>query len=297
MHIHPIVRKEFEDKQTITIDGYQMTYLTAGNPENTPVVMVHGWLYHAGMWRGLMNALSADYYCIAVDLLGHGHSDKPHSADYSIRTSGQRVLDLVSKLGYEQFIYIGHSMGGMIGANIAARQAPERIIKLIDVSGILTGKPSRYVRLIHEPLILLGWLVPKSYAIQRFCLRFKWYRQLLADNVIYWQRGLSIADSADIQMAVIHGMEVTAYKLGRGIKDANLTSILDKVAVPTLIIFGEQDNTVPIAQGYLALEHIPNSRMIIYQNCSHMPQVEAAKRFHADIRAFIAEPIREMETS
>jgi len=295
MKIHPSVRQEGEDKQYISVDGYQMAYLTAGTPDDTPVVMVHGWLYHAGMWRDLMQVLSQNFYCIAVDLLGHGHSDKPADFSYSIDRYSQHILTLMDALGYDRFIYIGHSMGGMTGLNLAARLGRQRVIKLVDVSGVTSGRTSHYVRTVHLPFVWIGWLVPAVYRLQRLGMRFAWYRQILADNTIYYQRGLSDYDSADIQMAVIPGMEVSAKKAGEAIMQMDLTPYLQDIIAPTLILFGEQDNTVPVAEGYRAVTHIPDSRMVVYDRCGHFPTVERRDRFFADVCAFLDIPIPELE--
>lgn len=296
MNIHPVIRKEGADKQYATIDGYQIAYITQGDPSNPPLVMVHGWLYHAGMWRDLMATLSPHFYCIAVDMLGHGHSDKPNSYNYSIDAASQHVLTLMDQLGYKRFIYIGHSMGGMIGLKIAARLAPERIIKLVDVDGVTSGRCSRYVRMIHIPLTWLGWLFPAMFRMQRFAMKFAWYRQILADNTIYYQRGLSEYDSTDIQMALIPGIEVPAKKIGVSLLGTDMTPYLKDITIPTLIIFGERDNTVPVVEGYLAAKHIPNSKLIIYEKCSHFPTVEMREHLHSAVCVFLEVTEPETET-
>jgi len=57
--------------------------------------------------------------------------------------------------------------------------------------------------------------------------------------------------------------------------------------VPTLIIFGKYDNTVPLSEGHYAHTHIPNSQLILYDHCGHEPMIEVPEQFAADVKAFL----------
>jgi pimeloyl-ACP methyl ester carboxylesterase len=81
---------------------------------------------------------------------------------------------------------------------------------------------------------------------------------------------------------------VPTYHALNAINRVNLTPCLQSIRVPTLIVFGAHDNTVPLSEGYHAREHIPNSRMILYDLCGHSPMTELPDRFVADVKAFLS---------
>jgi len=118
-----------------TYDGHQLVYAVAGNPENPPLFLIHGYLSSHHVWRQTIPVLQQRYYCIAVDLFGHGRSEIDPNGDYSIPAQGQRILALANELGYERFALMGHSMGGQIALYIASRLAPERWWMLLAWSG------------------------------------------------------------------------------------------------------------------------------------------------------------------
>ena len=79
-------------QHTIEIDGHCHVYTSVGNSEKPAVVMIHGWNSYRGMWDGTIETLQHDYYCLALDLLGFGDSEKPRQADFSIEAQAKRVL-------------------------------------------------------------------------------------------------------------------------------------------------------------------------------------------------------------
>ena len=90
-------------EKTINIKGNQLTWTIEGNPQNPAIILIHDWASHRGVWQQTISAFNSKYYCIAVDLLGFGSSDKPDDADYSLPVQGQRILSLADKLGLTNF--------------------------------------------------------------------------------------------------------------------------------------------------------------------------------------------------
>jgi len=100
-----------QSELTITSDNHKLTYTKVGHSDAPPLLMIHGWLSYRGVWRQTADAFKNSHYCVAIDLLGFGNSDKPADADYSIAAQGQRVLQLADALGFDRFTLMGHSMG------------------------------------------------------------------------------------------------------------------------------------------------------------------------------------------
>lgn len=148
---------------TIQIDTHTLHYITAGNPNHPAVLMLHGWGSYHGIWMNSIKTLENTHYCIALDHLGLGYSDKPPKTDYSIRAQAQRALKVMDELGINQFQVMGHSMGGQIAMIIASELAPSRVTKLVNVDGVVTGRLSAYVRHVVMPTVRFGYIPSPTF--------------------------------------------------------------------------------------------------------------------------------------
>ena len=118
-----------EDKST-KINDLILHYLDWGNPNATPMVLLHGLCSHAHYWDFFARSVASEYRVLALDQRGHGDSDWANS--YSTK---EYVLDFeafVDNLGLDKFVLIGHSMGG-INAIIYAARHPEQVSALVIV--------------------------------------------------------------------------------------------------------------------------------------------------------------------
>jgi pimeloyl-ACP methyl ester carboxylesterase len=103
--------------------GLTVRVVERGDPESPPVVLIHGWGCSAYVFRRNMPALAeAGFRVIAVDLKGHGLSDKPIAADeYSIDSLVEHLLDILDALELERPALAGHSLGGSLIYHFASR--------------------------------------------------------------------------------------------------------------------------------------------------------------------------------
>ncbi|HEX2905746.1 MAG TPA: alpha/beta hydrolase [Phototrophicaceae bacterium] len=277
-------------RQFVQVDNYRLGYVTAGRPSDPPIIFVHGWLSHARTWRQTLAALQDQYYCVSVDLLGHGYSDKPHNGDYSIPAQANRVLKLADALGIQQFTYIGHSMGGMIGLYLASTLAPERVTRLVDVSGVANGKLSPYVRGFLTPIYATGSVMPPIWEFSRQAMRWRWYAYIY-DRALYYhpEQAFAPVEDEDRHMALMPGNEIPAYRDLQAIAALDLTPRLKNIQAPTLAVFGKYDNTVPIENGYLVKRHVPNSRLVLLDDCGHVPMTEQTAAYLEAVNNFLAD--------
>ncbi len=274
------------EKHYFTIDGQRIAYLTKGDPANPALMMVHGWLSHAGYWWQTFEAFHRTHYCIAIDLLGHAASDKPVEGDYSIPSQARRVLDLADHLGIPKFTLICHSMGGQIALHLAL-STPERLTKLVVVSGVVTGQLSRTIRWMHTPFFWAGAKFPPVWELTRLAVKRKlrWYTNMFDRAFFYDPTALPI-DTVDRHAAIDPGGEIPFYRELIEIRKVDLTPRLKEITTPTLAIIGQQDGTVPLVNGYLIQKHIPAAKLILFDRCGHSPlseqpiqTIEALKTF------------------
>lgn len=275
-------------RQFITIEGDNMGYVTAGNPDKPPIIFIHGWLSHADIWQDTLALLQDNFYCIAVDLMGHGYSDKSYHIDLSISAQGARVVTLADSLGFETFTLVGHSMGGMIALHLAALSAPERVAGVVSVAGAVNGQLDGYINAVLKPIMHSGYLFPIIYNFSRLAIDrgWRWYTDLF-DRALYHDIHFIPVDTLDRRMAILPGMEVAGYMDLVEIARVNLTGWLSYIDVPVRAIFGRYDKTVPPINGELVAEYVPHGDLVLIENCGHVPMIEGQSAYFDALWAFL----------
>ena len=220
-------------------------------------------------------------------MLGFGDSDKPENADYSIQAQGQRILQLANAFGLDKFSLIGHSMGGQISLCIASMLAPERVTKLISVAGVVTAQLAPRVEHLTYRQVTMGAVFPWLYALTRRLSCYRWCARLCLRTWFYRMDAMPFSDwEIDRYMALQPGIHIPGHKAGQAIHGLNLTAHLAKITAPTLAIFGQQDGTVPVSDGYLVERYVPDSRLVLIDQCGHFPMYEQTQQYLHALRVF-----------
>jgi esterase len=112
---------------TLEVRGLALHYLDWGNPEATPLVLVHGLTNSAAGWQRVASSLADDYHVVALDQRGHGDSSWADPGAYDTDSYVADLEGFVDVLGLERFVLVGHSMGGHNSLAYTARH-PERVL-------------------------------------------------------------------------------------------------------------------------------------------------------------------------
>lgn len=280
-----------KDEGFLSVAGGHIRYTTTGSAANPAVILVHGWLSHSGVWSQTVDLLRDHYYCVTIDLLGFGGSEKPTNADYSIPAQARRVLALADALNLDRFTLMGHSMGGQISLYIAAVLAPERVTRLVDVSGVVSGRLQPRVERLVYPMIRLGYHLPMLWVfMRRVLMRSALFIRWNFSPWFYDMRQLPLADwQIDREMSVQPGIATPAHRAGQAIHAMDLRPHLSKITAPTLVIFGTEDGTVPPTDGDLVAQHVAHSKLKQFDRCGHFPMYECKTRFINAVRTFMVE--------
>jgi len=281
------------ETQYAQIDQHRLAYQTAGSPDNPPLIMIHGLGSYKGVWENTIELCKNHFYCIAVDLLGFGESDKPWIADYKIATQAKRVTQLADYLDIDRFYLIGHSMGGQTAMYLSANVAPDRVIKLIDVSGVVAAR-------LVRPTTVWGYFTRHNISLMMRTVPIvsSLSNYLAVNNQTYAH------DLFSIWFYDVKGMPMDSYREARdmftrtdgtisfgaafrAINNANLTPILPKIKAPTLVIFGDSDAVVPVRDGYLAHERIPNSDLFLIEQGGHFVMYEHPDEYLGAVAEFL----------
>ena len=262
-------------EKTINIKGNQIALTVEGDPKNPPVIMIHDWASYRGVWQQTISDLKPKYYCIAVDLLGFGASDKPDTADYSLSSQGQRILALAEKLGFQKFSLIGHSMGGEISILLAATIAPQRIEKLVLINSIVTGKLNQGVEKYLFPTTGVFRKLPWLYNIISTTVNIRIFAEIIFRHWFYKFDSISFdtweKDRIDSYNPACF---ISLDESKKAIKEVDLTQQLRKIQAKTLIIASKQDGMVPQDQFLLSQTLIPNNDLALIEKCGHFPMYE-----------------------
>jgi pimeloyl-ACP methyl ester carboxylesterase len=270
----------------LDIEGNRIAYTLHGDRSLPGLMLVHGWLSYGGVWRSVLDELSRHYCCASINLLGFGTSDKPVGGDYSIPAQGRRVLALADALGWDKFALMGHSMGGQISLCIASTLAPERIVRLVDVAGVTSGKLQPFQVWVTKTRTYAAMKLPFLRAFSHWTHQFPAFAKFEFSTWFYhmppyeqWRE--------DVPWATVAGIEHSAYPAVAAFQAYDLTPYLHQIEAPTLVIFGRRDAVVPPLEGDLVARCVPGARLIWFEDCGHFPMIERREEFMAALRGFL----------
>ncbi|HET8912161.1 MAG TPA: alpha/beta fold hydrolase, partial [Ktedonobacteraceae bacterium] len=260
----------------IDVDGIKTHYLIAGPIHAPRVVFVHGLGGSLTTWSLNLPTFAEKYRVCALDLVGAGNSDKP-VADYSIPTLATFLARFLAKLGPEwrHINLVGHSLGGAIALAYADRY-PHQVehLILIDSAGLGHEMNRMVLELIRSTPDLEKLRAELTY----FFSRPDFVQQPLIDQ-LYLQRTQPGAYDALIA--------TTNATFDEGWQLIDLRSILEKLKIPTLLVWGESDVVVPIAHAH-EMKQTTSHHLETIPECGHCPHIEKAAEFNRLAMNFLA---------
>ncbi len=162
-----------------TRDGVTLRYIDTGAGE-PPLLFIHGWTCNRTNWRDQMPYLAKKHRVVAVDLRGHGESDKPDQ-DYTIEGFVDDVAWFIDKIGLEHPVVIGHSMGGVIALNLA-RKHPKLVSAIVMVDSPIMPFPDAVRRMVDQ--ILAGLQTPAYAAVAEGFARQAFFNENTKPEII-----------------------------------------------------------------------------------------------------------------
>ncbi len=248
-------------------------------PKGAPaVLMLHGFGGSLHSWEAWAQALSTSHRVIRFDLPGHGLSEPDPAGDYTDARSIQLTLALMDQLGVARASIVGHSIGGRIAWTFAARH-PERTDRLVLVAPDGFASPGfAYGRATEVPAVLglMRHVLPK--AVLRMNLEPAYANpQSLTDELTTRYHDLMLAPGA--RDAMFKRLQQTVLTDPR--------PLLGAINAPTLLVWGEADAMIPVANAQDYLSALKNSRLVTFPAVGHLPQEEAAQASLGAVRDFL----------
>jgi pimeloyl-ACP methyl ester carboxylesterase len=262
----------------VTVEGTRLRYVDAGG--GTPVIFLHGLGASLYTWRHTLGPVrAAGYRVIAFDNRGFGFSDKP-AAGYDNAAYAQLLVALMDSLRVADAVLVGHSMGGAIAAEVAIR-FPQRVRGLVLIGSAGAGA--------REPLLLsvARWPVigPLVLALRGRGLTERILRSTYADPAKVTAADVDQYDAPVAEPGYSRALRAVLRQFQFGA----LTGRFDRIAAPTLVVWGAEDRWVPIQLGRRIASQIPRSAFLSVPHAGHAVQEEAPGEVNRLLIAFLNE--------
>ncbi len=227
--------------------------------QGQPMVLIHGWAMHSGIWRGFAQQLAKNYQVICLDLPGHGLSEAVEP--YDLQAIAAALVDAMPE---SPCCVLGWSLGATVALALAAHY-PQRINSLI----LLAGNP----RFVEDN----DWAGMKAELLEDFSNNLLLNCQqtlirFLALQVNQLQNGKHILK--DLKLAVKECDPPTEQVLQSALlilKQADLRQAMLTLACPLTVILGEKDTLVPVQLGQDMKQLKPDLQLAVIERAGHVP--------------------------
>lgn len=248
-------------------DGCEVYYETTGS--GRALVFAPGFMGITKIWRDQVKEFSKDYQCIAYDTRGSGRSDKPlPRVAYGVERHRDDLDEILTHLGADKVLVIGHSMGGNT-ACLYALKYPERTVGIVLVGSYATG----------QHIIQAGntWDAIKN-AVKTKQSRVDFYKAVgLSEEIAM--------ESANWPLYAILGN-------AQSFLDFDVTERLSEIKCPTLIVHGDGDIVCPLEPSATFMrDKIPNVSYEVFDGANHCPMSEAPQKFNEVLAKFLKEKV------
>ena len=253
--------------------GIRTRYISSGSPDKPLLLLLHGTGGHAEAYSRNFAAHGQHFWTVAVDLIGHGWSDKPASG-YEIPDYGRHVLAILQALGREKAHISGESLGGWVAAWVALNH-PDRVARLVlNTSGGWTAHPE-----VMERIKRLSMEAVRDPSPERIRSRLEFLMHDISkvnDDLVETRRAIYA------QPGYAEVMEQVLCLQEMDIRRRNMFSDEDtrKIESPALVLWTSHDPTASPEEGKRIAELLPDSHYVVMNGCGHWPQFEDAEKFN-----------------
>jgi pimeloyl-ACP methyl ester carboxylesterase len=262
---------ELPEGRLLDIDGQKVSVERAGAGE--PLVLLHGFGESTAAYSAVLPELSRRFAVVAIDLNGFGYTERPRDpASYTLEGQARLVLAVLDRLQLGRVRLAGHSYGGGLALYLAARH-PERVDRLVLIDNTLP----LYFTQQRRSLVRWRWmanLAARTWALSDRRIRkglIEAYfddAQVTAKLVDDYASRLRIEGAADAFFGLVGHSKEEPFEL-------DLTTL----AVPTLVVWGAEDELIPISAAAARSRLLPRGAFVAIPACGHAPMEECPEAF------------------
>jgi len=253
--------------------GVQTRYISSGSPEQPLLLLLHGVGGHAEAYSRNFGPHGAHFWTVAIDMLGHGWTDKP-PIDYQISDYATHVLAVLRALGRDRAHLSGESLGGWVATWLAVHH-PEVVNRLVlNTAGGWTAHPEVMTRL--KTLSIQAASDPSRERIRARLEFLMFDKSLVSDDLIETRRAIYAQPGFADTMKRIMCLQEMEIRRPNMITEAQYRSI----SSPALVVWTSHDPTATPAEGQQISSMIPGAQFVVLNKCGHWPQYEDAPTFN-----------------
>jgi len=261
------------DITTMKVDDYSIRYVDTGknnsNPKISTLLLLHGLGGSLERWSEIIPFLSKYYRLLIPDIIGFGYSDKPH-AEYNMDFFIKFIQRFLQIMDIDNLHIIGSSFGGLLALEYTIR-FPKDINKLVLISP--AGMMNHITPALNQ--YISAALYPTFYNVATAYYEMVYDpRMIREDSIEDFIKRMNLSNSKFAFMSTLISLK----------NHPQLTDRLN-INTPTLIIWGRNDKLMPLR--YAKKFKIPNSRLVIFDQCGHYPHVEKVEEFNRTVSRFL----------
>jgi 2-hydroxy-6-oxonona-2,4-dienedioate hydrolase len=265
--------KQLTSQKFVNVNGYMIRYLEAGSPDRKILVLLHGIGASAERWSRVIPTLSREYRVIAPDIIGFGYSDKP-AVEYTMDFFIDFFRSFLDNLGISKASIIGSSLGGYIATEFAIK-FNHMVEKLVLVS------PAGMMRRSNPTLdrYIMAALYPEYQRVYDAFSEMVYDSNAINQEILMdFMNRMSLPNAKHAFMSTLLGLRYAPDLRGR----------LSNITAPTLLVWGDDDTTIPLAEYSNQYNGIPNmEELVVIKNCRHVPHVEKPATFNRIVSKFL----------
>jgi pimeloyl-ACP methyl ester carboxylesterase len=268
----------------IAVAGHQWHVLTVGtpgaDPTGAPILLIHGFaVAGAETFQPWAGTQLHERSLILPDLLGYGHSERIPAVGpwYGLKAYSDALAEMLDRLGVAKVDLVGHSYGGAVAAQFALDH-PDRVRRIVFIDAATYVEPSAAEGIIQLPL---G--IGRAVAWHAFG-GGPWSINALACERVgcRWGDLARVANSTDTLRAMMR-----SHRLYPG--SPPLADRIPQLRAPALVIWGEKDRILPLADGR-RLARETRGRLVVIKDGPHMPYLRAGEAVGKAVREFLEPP-------
>lgn len=264
-----LAKKYYPDGKFLKLDQFEIFILEKNleqSKNKTPILLIHGFSSNVHTWEYYLKELGNEYPVIAFDLPGFGFSSKPHTT-YSREGYVDILKQLIDYYHFERIILIGNSMGGEISLRYSILY-PDKVEKLIlvDAGGLMDRKELPWFLQWGKTFIMdyFNFLFRNRLAIS-YMLKSAFYNKDVVDEtkIDLYYYPLKTHGGINAHKSLLNSPyeKIQAEKM-------------QSLVIPVLILWGQNDQWIPVKYAYEFKKNLPNSYLVILPECGHIPQEE-----------------------
>jgi pimeloyl-ACP methyl ester carboxylesterase/CRP-like cAMP-binding protein len=281
--------------RTFDIRGQKIHAMEAGKPGRQVALLIHGWSSSWYATSPMLGLLAQRFHCLAIDLPGYGQSPRLPEPT-TIPRYVELLADLINRISDNPVVLVGHSMGGMISLSLALRY-PVLVERMVLLSPTISGRLSTFINLFISPITLLERFGLGSLIVSAVESSLVGITDRLMRPALFAERsGITGADYERIRLdARRPGQGQVRAECFRAMRENDLRGRLHELETPTLILWGAEDNTVPLRDAGIVADEWPEADLRIIPKAGHWPHFETPEITQRRTAAFLGLPLGSTE--